>query len=213
MIGAISAGIQGLMGAGQMIAGLTMPKPEIPEYEIPQELYANMTDAEYWSFQGLPDASKQQFIEQSARAGASALSSSTSRKGGLGLASSVAQQRSDDAKSMLAMDSQARMQNLQHFWNAREKVAGAKDFKYEKDLGKFMYEDQERKSMIGAGIQSMGGALGAMVDLQAEGELDDLFGGEEGRLGRQTKRADRKAVRTDKRADRNMNKMLGDLTW
>ena len=83
MLGLIATGAQAALGVGQTIAGLVKKKPEIPEYDIPQEVYDNMTDAEYWSFQGLPEASKQQFVQESKRTGATALSRSADRKGGL----------------------------------------------------------------------------------------------------------------------------------
>jgi len=152
----IAGAAQGTLGVAQTIVGLTMPKPEIPDYEIPEEIYQNMSDQEYWSFMGLPDAQKQQFVEQSSRAGASALSQSGSRKGGLGLISSIAQQQKDDAKTMLAMDSQARMKNLQNFWGARSKMAEYKDKEFGLKMDKVMYERGKRDEMIGAGLQNFG---------------------------------------------------------
>jgi predicted transposase YbfD/YdcC len=168
------AGIgQGVLGIGQMIGGLLMPKPDIPDYEIPQELYENMTDAEYWSFVGLPEAQKQQFIEGSARAGASALSQSASRKGGLGLVSSVAQQQQDSNKQLLSMDAQARMQNIRQHWSARERMAQAKDVKFGHDMDKVMYQLQKRDQMIGAGMQNLGGSFSTF----AGSSVDQNFGG------------------------------------
>jgi len=213
MIGAIASGAQALLGIGQMVGGLFMEKPEIPEYDIPDELYANMTDAEYWSFKGMPDAQRQQFIEQSQRAGASAISASASRKGGMGMISSVAQQQQDAATELLVQDSQARMKNLQNFWDARKTIAGAKDFKYEADLGKAMEERGRRDEMLGAGMQNLALAGSTIGGLAEEGGLKGLFGGGEGKLGRQTKRADKKFARTEKSVEKSMSTMLDDLTW
>jgi len=156
---AIAGGAQGLTGIAQMIGGLTMPKPEIPDYNIPSEIYDNMTDAEYWSFQGLPESQKQQFLENSMRAGATALSSSASRKGGLGLVSSIAQQERDASMSLLTADSQARMQNLRNFWGAREKMAGEKTTQQEWGMQKVLDERAKRDEMIGAGMQNFAGSF------------------------------------------------------
>jgi hypothetical protein len=152
----IAGGAQGTLGIAQMIGGLTMPKPDIPDYEISEETYKNMTDAEYWSFQGMPEAQKQQFVEQSQRSGATALSRSTDRKGGLGLVSSIAQQEKDSATQMLSMDSQQRMSNLQNLFRAREVMSEAKDKEFKHDTDKVMYELGKRDEMIGAGMQNFG---------------------------------------------------------
>ena len=152
----IAGAAQGTMGIVQTIVGLTMPKPEIPDYEIPKETYDNMTDAEYWSFQGLPEAQKQQFVEQSKRSGATALSRNSERKGGLGLVSSVAQQEQDSATQLLSMDSQQRMANLQNLYRARDVMAGAKDKQFGFKMDKIQYELGKRDEMIGAGLQNFG---------------------------------------------------------
>jgi len=152
----IAGGVQGTLGIAQMVGGLFMPKPEIPDYEIPQEIYENMTDAEYWSFQGLPEAQKQQFVEQSQRSGATALSQSSSRKGGLGMVSSIAQQQQDANTQLLSMDSQARMQNIHNLWNSRSQMAGYKDKQFGHKMDKTMYKLGKRDEMIGAGMQNFG---------------------------------------------------------
>ena len=162
---AIAGTAQAAIGVGQMIGGLFMPKPDIPDYEIPQEIYENMTDAEYWSFVGLPEAQKQQYIEGSMRAGASALSASASRKGGLGMVSSIAQQQSDANRELLTMDTQARMQNLQRYWGARERMAQAKDVQFGHKMDKTMYQLQRRDNMLGAGMQNIAGGFGNFIGL------------------------------------------------
>lgn len=152
----IAGAAQGVLGIGQMIGGLSMPKPAIPDYEIPQELYANMTDAEYWSFIGLPEAQKQNYIEQMNQQGATALSRTSSRKGGMGMISSIAEQQKEANKALLVEDSKARMANLHKFWDTRKDVAGESKYKYQQDLNKVMDARDKRDNMIGAGLQNFG---------------------------------------------------------
>lgn len=172
----ISGAAQGVLGIGQMIGGLTMPKPEIPDYEIPEEIYKNMTDAEYWSFQGLPEAQKQQFIEQSQRAGATALSRSAERKGGLGLVASVAQQEQDAATQLLSMDAQQRMQNLQNLYRMREVMAEQKGTQQQWKMDKVMYQRQKRDEMIGAGMQNLGQSFSTFVGAGGGGQTPGAGG-------------------------------------
>jgi len=167
MLGQLIAGAQGVLGIGQTIAGLVKKKPEIPEYDIPQETYENMTDAEYWSFQGLPEAQKQQFIEQSQRAGATALSRSAERKGGLGLVASAAQQEQDAATQLLSMDATQRMQNLQNLYRARDAMANEKKIQYQSRLDKALQERQEVDNLRGAGLQNLMGAGSTAAGIDA----------------------------------------------
>jgi hypothetical protein len=170
MLGLITAGTQAALGIGQTIAGMVKKKPAIPEYDIPQEVYDNMTDAEYWALEGLPPAQKQQFIEQSQRAGATALSRGGERKGGLGLISSIAQQERDAATQMLSMDAQARMSNLDRVFQARERVAAHEGIKQEWARDKALTERQEVNELIGSGLQNImgAGATGAGVEAYSE---------------------------------------------
>jgi len=179
-IATIAGGAQALLGAGQMIKGLTMPKPDIPEYNIPDEIYKNMTDAEYWSFIGLPEAQKQQFIDQSAQQGAEALSRSSSRKAGMGLVTSIAEQQRQGSRDLLVADTEARMKNLQTFWGAREKIASEKSIKQQFDLGKIETERAERRETIGASVQNIAGAASLFGTMASMGEFGGKKGGKKG---------------------------------
>jgi len=182
MLGMLATGAQAVLGVGQTIAGLVKKKPEIPEYDIPQEVYENMTDAEYWALEGMPAASKAKFIQESKRTGATALSRSAERKGGLGLISSIAQQERDDATNMLSMDAEARMNNMQNLYRAREAVSGEKEKKFAYDREKTMAKRDEINNLIGSGLQNIMGAAGtgaavdAMTDGDGEGIFSSLFG-------------------------------------
>jgi len=188
MLGLIATGAQAALGVGQTIAGLVKKKPEIPEYDIPQEVYDNMTDAEYWSFQGLPEASKQQFVQESKRTGATALSRSADRKGGLGLVSSIAQQERDDATQMLSMDAEARMSNLDRLFTARETVAQQEGIKQEWGREKVMAKRDEVNQLIGGGIQNVAGAMGTFADLDSYSDsgsyFQDVFGTKDERIAK-----------------------------
>jgi len=195
MIGQILGGVQAAIGIGQTIAGLVKKKPEIPDYEIPQEVWENMTDAEYMAMEGLPPAQKQQFIEQAQRAGATALSRSTSRKGGLGLVSSIAQQETDAATQLLSMDAAQRLQNMQSLYRAREVVAGEKRTAHDYATQKVMQERAEVDELRGAGLQNIMGAAGTMAGIDALGDGEE-GGGIMGWLsGLKEKRIDKKVAK------------------
>ena len=171
-IAAVGMGVQGLLGVGQTIKGLTMPKPEIPDYDIPQEIYDNMTDAEYWSYQGLPDAQKQNYIDQISQQGAGALSRSSSRKGGLGMVSSIAEQQRQGTRELLSMDAQARVRNQERLYTARGAMAQQRGMQQQWGLDKALQERTDRKEMIGAGMQNIAGAFGSAMQGGMTGMFD-----------------------------------------
>jgi len=180
------AGAQAALGIGQTIAGIVKKKPEIPEYDIPDEVYKNMTDAEYWALEGMPRASKEKFIQESKRTGATALSRSADRKGGLGLISSIAQQERDDATQMLTMDVEERKSGLDRLFAARDVVTQQKGVKYEMDKEKVMVKRDEVNELIGSGLQNIMGAGGTFAGLDSAsdspgGIFEDLFGNKEDR--------------------------------
>ena len=190
MLGMIATGAQTALGIGQTIAGLVKKKPEIPEYDIPQEVYDNMTDAEYWALEGMPAASKEKFIQESKRTGATALSRSADRKGGLGLVSSIAQQERDDSTQMLSMDAEARMGNLDRLFRARDVATQQEGIKQEWDKEKVMAEREDVNELIGSGVTNVFGAMGTFADLDSYSDsgsyFQDVFGTKD---DRQAKRA------------------------
>ena len=179
LIGTIASGTQALLGVGQMVGSLFMPKPKLPEYNIPEEVYQNMTDAEYWSFMGLPEAQKEQYMQQISRIGADALYQADSRKAGMGMISNIAQQQSDASTNLLAMDASQRMKNLQNFWNARSSMAEQKGIKQQVRRENVMYKRDKRAEMAGAGMQNVAGGLstfGNLFGLSGAESLKDFFG-------------------------------------
>ena len=173
MIGTI---LQAGLGIAQTLAGAIKRKPEIPEYDIPAEVYQNMTDAEYWSFIGLPESQKQQFIDESTRAGAAAISRISDRKGGLGAISTIAQQERDDARTLLNADVTARMNNMQNLYTMRNRMAEEKQFAQGVKRDNVMQERLERNELIGAGLQNVMGAVGTADLASAFGDEDSFLG-------------------------------------
>jgi hypothetical protein len=193
------AGAQTALGIGQTIAGLVKKKPEIPEYDIPAEVYENMTDAEYWALQGLPKEHIEQFIQESKRTGATALSRSADRKGGLGLVSSIAQQERDDTTELLKTKATAAMSGLDRLFAARDTVSQQEGIKQEWAKEKTMAKRDEINALPGAGLQNIMGAGGTFAGLDsasdsAGGIFEDLFGTKDSRTAKRDWRKEQKSA-------------------
>ena len=158
-----------------------------------------MTDAEYWALEGMPAASKAKFIQESKRTGATAISRSADRKGGLGLISSIAQQERDDATQMLSMDAEARMSNLDRLFSARDTVTQQKGVKQEWAREKTMAKRDEINELIGGGLQNIMNAGGTFAALDSAsdspgGIFEDLFGSKDDRQANRAWKKEQKSA-------------------
>lgn len=173
-------GLQAALGVGQVIGGMLMPKPEIPEVDIPNEIFQNMSDAEYWSYVGMPEAQRQSYLDNIQSNASMALNSSSSRRGGLGVVADINRNSNQAVREMVSLDSQMRMKNLETLYNARSQVAEADLNKQAVSRENAMFKLQQRNEMIGAGVQNVMGALGTT------GSLSAMFGedGGSGGLGK-----------------------------
>jgi len=145
------------LGAFQTAYGLYKQKRnKRPTYEIPAEIAQNLTAAQQDALQGLPEEQKQQYIQNLQRGSAAALSAGGSRKGGLAGIQSLNQQQNDAYGNLLAMDSQARMQNKQNLYAQRQNMADYKNQAFQFNKVNPYYEaTAQNTAMIGAGMQNM----------------------------------------------------------
>jgi len=169
-LAAIATGVQAAIGLGQTIAGMVKKKPIIPEADVPDEVFQNMTDAEYWSYIGMPPEQRQRAVEDIQRAGSSALSQSSSRKGGLGMVSQIAQGQSNSYRSLSEMDTNMRYRNINRLYGARDRMATEKNRVDEINRNIAYDERDQRNQLIGAGMQNVMGAFGTTSLLDANAD-------------------------------------------
>jgi hypothetical protein len=173
MIGGIALAAQAAFGIGQAIAGGIKKRraPGIPTYQIPSELKANLSESERLAMEGLPEAQKQMYIENIQRGGATMLQQASTRKGGLGLIPTIAEQQRGGYRELLMMDAAERMKRQGTVMGMRERIAEEKFRKHEADTYRAQVLRGEAQELIGAGIQNIGGSLGSAAGLSA------MFGG------------------------------------
>lgn len=168
--------IQAGLGIGQMIGGAFMKNPKLPEYDIPTDIKSNLNDAYMNRNQGLSDPVKSYLTQESQRAGASAIAANTSRRGGLGLIASVAQQQADSANRIGQMDEQRRIENMNRLFAARDTMAKYKDKAFDIKYQNIQEKRMRRQQMLGAGMQNVAGAMGTMDMASAlAGDTKNIF--------------------------------------
>lgn len=168
MGGLLPAGLQAGFGVYQLIKGRKLAKNNIrPEYQVPSEIMANLSQAQRMALEGLPASVKEEYIKNLQRQQSFSLDQMSSRKAGLTGLSAIMQQGTDAYGNLMSQDAMAKQQNLQNLMNVRSQVAGYKDKQFELNkLNPYYEKAQAAAAMKGAGLQNlMGGIQGATKTL------------------------------------------------
>lgn len=156
-----AGGVQALSGMASA-AGL-----DRPEYEIPPEIEANMTQAERLAFQGLPDAQKKEFIQRMERQMATSLSNLSDRRAGIGSIAALSQQAQDQNLKLLSADSQQRISNINTLMNMRDRYAQYSDKKFMiNQMEPYQEALQASREMTSAGIQNITSGITGIASIQ-----------------------------------------------
>lgn len=156
-----AGGVQALSGMASA-AGL-----DRPEYEIPPEIEANMTQAERLSFQGLPDAQKREFIQRMERQMATSLSNLSDRRAGIGSIAALSQQAQDQNLKLLSADAQQRVNNINTLMGMRERYAEYSDKKFMiNQMEPYQEALEASRQMTAAGVQNVTAGLSGIASIQ-----------------------------------------------
>lgn len=154
--GAASAGLQAGVGIWQMYQGNKIRKNTVrPKYEIPEAVKSKMTTAEMLQFQGLPEDSKQEYVDNLTRNQAFSFGQLDDRKAGLAGTAAINQQGMDAAKNLLSMDAQQRIANTENLQNVRSEYGDFQEKQFTFDKANPFYEKMnEANALSGAGMQN-----------------------------------------------------------
>lgn len=127
-----------------------------PEYEIPQEVQQNLTQAQLMALEGLPAEQKRQYIQNIQRSMTSNLAALTGRKAGLVGVSGLAQTEADAYGNLLGMDAQARQANQQQLMQQRALMGDQKALQWQiNQMQPYLQSYGEAQGLIGGGIQNV----------------------------------------------------------
>lgn len=170
--------VQGALGAIQLGVGLAKARAATrPEYILPSAIEEQMSEAQRMSYYGLPEAQKQEFLDNIGRSTAGAVRGASDRRGGLGAVATASQMEQDAYKGLLSADAAARMQNLNRLQDIRSNYAQYEDKAFSlNELEPYMQEVMASGALQGAGMQNIGGALNTL----AMGSIYEVLGGQGG---------------------------------
>jgi len=146
------------VGHKQRERGLAMEQElgDRPEYQIPQEIQANLTDAQLMAAEGLPAEQKQLYMENMARVTAGGLRGLSDRKAGISGVEALAQNERDSARSLAAMDAEARMSNRRFLQDVRSDMAGYRDKEFQiNEYDPYREDIDYARALQGGGIQNI----------------------------------------------------------
>jgi hypothetical protein len=163
---AVGAGVGALVGLGiggaQYLKGKKLEREnQRPTYQIPQESFQNLTQAQQMELQGLPEEQKQAYIESLQQQTAYGLGQIGSRKGGLTGLAGLVNQQNQGMQNLMTQDASARMANIHGLMNQRQNVADyrGQEFQFNK-LNPFYFKQAQAEALKGSGMQNTMTGLG-----------------------------------------------------
>ena len=161
LMSGVTAGLQAGLGLYQLFKGINQERNNPrPTYQIPEQLQKQLSSAELQALEGMPEQQRQNYIDQLMQQSASAISSANDRRGGLASIGTVLNSQNEANKNLLAMDAQARMQNMGNLQNVRTNYAQAEDKQFQlNQLNPFYERAQSAQAMKGAGLQNIMGSV------------------------------------------------------
>lgn len=143
-----------------------------PDYQIPDEIGQNLNQAQQRSIQGLPAAQQQQYLNNLQQNSAYALQQTSNRKGGLSGIAAINQQNIQGNQGLLAMNAQARSQNLDKLSAARQNMADYKQQEFQiNKLNPYYEKIASNQALNGALFQNLNNSvgMGALIGMQKRG--------------------------------------------
>ena len=168
-IGLASAGMKYFGGKSQEKAGKkALANLNKPVAEIPQEYLDALSEAEKRQVMGLRPEQKAEWVKNMQRSQQTALKASADRKGGLLGIQESANQQTDAATNLIAMDAAAYEENRQLKEQqkalARTNIANWKQNQYNQQMQQYQQGVDSANAMIGAGKQNQFGAFGDIAN-------------------------------------------------
>lgn len=176
--GALLGGLQTATGIYQYIKGQSIAKNNVrPDYQIPDSIKQNLSQAQLNALEGLPPEQKQQYLENVQRQQNFGLNALGDRKAGISGLAALTQQGNDASKNLLSMDAEARQRNQQGLMDARSQMAGYKDKEFELNkLLPFQAKAQAAQGLMGSGLQNAMGGLQSAQHTYESSQLAKAYG-------------------------------------
>lgn len=168
-IGLAIGGVKALAGG---IQALTAGKKQAePKYEIPQEVFQATKQAQEMAQTGMPEASRMMALQGAQQSALFGMRAAQDRRGGLASLGNIQAGLDRANLSVAAQDASMRLQNQRFAQQALMTQAQYRDKAFANQWQSWMNKEQQRRAMVGAGLQNIMGGLDMAGSMMAMGAL------------------------------------------
>ena len=177
----IPAAVKTGTGIAQFLAGRkALRETKRPMRQIPQEVIANLTQAQVQALEGMPEEQRNLFIQDMQRSQQQAVRGLADRRAGIAGIPQLYQGELDSLNRLAIQDSQMRLQNLNNLTAQRAEMGRQMDTQFQlNEYEPFLNKMRMAEGLIGSGMQNaMGGFTDASKMLMDYSMMDEYTGGD-----------------------------------
>lgn len=152
----IAAGAKALTGLGQLL--FSGRRQAEPKYEIPQEVFQATQRAQEMAQTGMPEASRMQALQGAQQSALFGMRAAQDRRGGLASIGNIQAGLDRSNLAIAAQDASMRLQNQRFAQQALMTQAQYRDKAFANTWQSWMNREQQRRALVGAGIQNIAGS-------------------------------------------------------
>jgi hypothetical protein len=166
-IGLIMGGVKAAAGGIQALSAGR--KQAEPKYEIPQEVFQATQRAQEMAQTGMPEASRMQALQGAQQSAVFGMRAAQDRRGGLASIGNIQAGMDRANLAVAAQDASMRLQNQRFAQQALMTQAQYRDKAFANQWQSWMNKEQQRRALIGAGMQNIMGGLDLAGSIYAMG--------------------------------------------
>lgn len=177
----IPAAVKTGTGIAQYLQGRkALRNTKRPMREIPQEVIANLTQAQVQVLEGMPEEQRNLFLQDMQRSQQQAVRGLYDRRAGIAGIPQLYQGELDSLNRLAMEDSRMRLQNLNNLTAQRAEMGRQRDTQFQlNEYEPFLNKMRMAEGLIGSGMQNaMGGVTDASRMLMDYSMLDEYNGGD-----------------------------------
>ena len=177
----IPAAVKTGTGIAQFLAGRkALRETKRPMRQIPQEVIANLTQAQVQALEGMPEEQRNLFIQDMQRSQQQAVRGLADRRAGIAGIPQLYQGELDSLNRLAMQDSQMRLQNQNLLTAQRAEMGRQMDTQFQlNEYEPFLNKMRMAEGLIGSGMQNaMGGFTDASKMLMDYSMMDEYTGGD-----------------------------------
>lgn len=178
----IPAAVKTGTGIAQFLQGRkALRNTKRPMREIPQEVIANLTQAQVQALEGMPEEQRNLFLQDMQRSQQQAVRGLSDRRAGIAGIPQLYQGELDSLNRLAIQDSQMRLQNQNLLTAQRAEMGRQRDTQFQlNEYEPFLNKMRMAEGLIGSGMQNVMGGLNDTSRMLIDYDMTDRIAGGDG---------------------------------